>query len=113
MILISVSQLEIPTQELENCYSDECGQRWEYVDEIITKKDKTTQTFNNENKITNNTLKNNVSTQTSHWNVEDEKIKEANINFGRFVASELSIVPPIKRREIMWEIIRIFEHKST
>lgn len=54
-----------------------------------------------------------VQTLNLHADVECESIKDANYHFDMFVARELSHVPPIKRRSIMWEIIRVIEHRST
>lgn len=81
----------------------------------ILKKDSTTQTLISKNTDTKNISIESVAVQTLnlHADVECESIKDANYHFGMFVARELSHVPPIKRRSIMWEIIRVIEHRST
>lgn len=68
-----------------------------------------TSTEKNNKDDTKNTI--NIGTQTESF--EDESnIREANIEFGRFVARELANVPRIKRRQVMWQIIQFFEHIS-
>ncbi|XP_045454044.1 uncharacterized protein LOC123663399 isoform X2 [Melitaea cinxia] len=53
-----------------------------------------------------------ASTQTSEYNNKDidANIIKSNESFGVFIAQELLNVPLIKRRHIMSEIIRLFEH---
>ncbi|CAH2088380.1 unnamed protein product [Euphydryas editha] len=54
-----------------------------------------------------------ASTQTPEYNkVIDGNIIKSNESFGVFVAQELLNVPLIKRRQIMFEIVRLFEHRS-
>lgn len=54
-----------------------------------------------------------ASTQTPEYNkVIDSNIVKANESFGVFVAQELLNVPLIKRRQIMFAIIRLFEFRS-
>lgn len=54
-----------------------------------------------------------IPVQPQNQFVYDERnIKDANTEFALFVARELSNVPFNKRRNIMCEIIRIFEHNS-
>ncbi|RVE41361.1 hypothetical protein evm_013993 [Chilo suppressalis] len=54
-----------------------------------------------------------ATTQTEKDVEQILKIREAsNEAFGVFVGKELSSVPEIKRRVVMYEIIKVFEHSS-
>lgn len=77
----------------------------------ITVKDISIQTDNEDNNIMSNRIFSNVSTQTIH-NEDAQELKSANDCFGMFVARELSNVSQLKRRQIMWEIVRLFEYGS-
>lgn len=79
---------------------EQCGQAW---DDTI-----------NEANPKNQVLKMlDATTQTEKDVEEILKIKEgSNEAFGVFVGKELSTVPQIKRRFVMYEIIKIIEHSS-
>lgn len=55
---------------------------------------------------------NNVSTQTPEM-ANEASLQEANRKFGELIGQELNNVPVVKRRQIMFEIIRIIELRSS
>lgn len=89
-----------PAKRLDASYWEQCSQT--YSEEIPTTRDISTST---------NLEMSESSTQTYSQD-DKKKLDMANEAFGAFVGQELKNVPIIKRRYIMYQIIKIIENNS-
>lgn len=82
--------------------SEQCSPTWSEGADVPTTQDK----------ATNTNLE--ISEGSTQTNVLDDidKLNKANEAFGAFVGQELNNVPLMKRRYIMYQIIRMIENNS-